>query len=204
MTSSLAILVQYRLAKFNSSDINESLAEYSLLYEKVLLFIRYPRYIYFIQKKFGNPSALLVEELLKSGMSIPQSIIIGAYKNSDNKNDANLKELRDSFIDLAIEKYIIRCPEASEDAVPQLKINMENINRVTEIDFKELKTLIDKGTDPIDEISEKSYWTINSDRFHQSFRDRILVDAIERQIDTSAAECFQFILQQVYVNTDPW
>lgn len=200
----MAVLVQYRLVKFSALETNENVAEYSLLHDNVLLFIRYPRYIYYIQKKFGNPSALLIEELVKSGMTIAQSVIIGAYQNLEKKNDENLKELRDSFMDLVLEKYIIRCPDVSDDPVPQLRVNIDETFHVPEIELKELKVLLDKGTNPVDEISEKNYWTINSDRFHQSFRDRILCDAIERQIDPTAAECFQFILQQMYVNTDPW
>lgn len=186
-------------------DTNENVAEYILLHDKILLFLRYPRFIYYIQKKFGNPAALVVEELLKQGMSLAQSVIIGVYSNSDVKNDGTLKELRDSFVDLVTEKYIIKCPEVTEDPVPQLKVNIEEIFRAPNIEMKELKELIEKGTDSFEElVSEKTYWTINSDKFHQSFRDKILIDAIERQIDPSAAECFQYILQLMYNNTDPW
>lgn len=175
-----------------------------MLNDKILLFLRYPRFIYFIQKKFGNPAALVVEELLKQGMAISQAVIIGAYSNSDTKNDGILKELRDSFVDLVNEKYIIRSPEVTDDPVPQLKVHIEDVYRPPSVDLKELKALLEKGTDPNEEISENTYWTINSDRFHQSFRDKILVDAIERQLDASSAECFQYILQLMYNNTDPW
>lgn len=208
VTAGIAVLVQYRLVKFNVMETNENLAEYVLMYDKILLFLRYPRYIYFIQKKFGNLAALIIEELLKQGMAIAQSVIIGTYSNSDAKNDNTLKEplkeLRDSFVDLVSEKYIIQCPTVTEDAVPQLKVIVDDMFKTPNIDLKELKTLIEKGTDPNDEVSDKTYWTVNSDRFHQSFRDKILIDAIERQIDANASECFQYILQLMYNNTDPW
>lgn len=199
----MAVLVQYRLVKYNSVETNEHVGEYSLLYDKVLLFMRYPRYIYFIQKKFGNFSTLIVEELLKSGMGLAQSVIIGAYQNLDKRNDENLKELRDSFLDLVSERYIIQCPEVSDDSVPQLRVNIDDApHRMPEIELKELKGYIEK--DLISDSSDKSYWTVNTDRLHQSFRDKILIDAVERQIDANAAECFQFILQQMYNNTDAW
>lgn len=139
-------------------------------------------------------------------MAVSQSVIIGAYTNSDGKelNDAALTELRDSFVDLVNDKYIVKCPEVTEDTVPQLKINIDEVFRAPTIDLKELKTILEKGTDPSDEVADKTHWTINSDRFHQSFRDKILIDAIERQIDGNAAECFQYILQLFYNNTDPW
>lgn len=174
------------------------------MHEKVLLFIRYPRYVYFIQKKFGNPSALIIEELLRQGMTIAHSIIIGAYRNSDANNDGMLKEMRDSFKDLVAEKYIIRCPKVSDDPVPKIQVAFEEIYHAPEIELKELKALLEKETDPTDEISDKTMWTVNTDKFHQSFRDRIIIDAIERQIDSNAAECFQYILQLMYNNTDAW
>lgn len=200
VTASLAVLVQYRLVKFIALETNENLAEYSLLHDKVLLFLRYPRYVYFIQKKFGDPSALLVEELLKSSVEVAESVIIRAYAHSDTKNDQILKNFRDSFLDLASERFFIRSPEVSEDPVPQLKVNLQEVFKVPEIDLKDLKTLVENGSEPSSSVS----WTVNFDKFHQSFRDKVLIDAIERQVDSNAGECFQFILQLMYNKTDPW
>lgn len=181
------------------------MAEYSLLYDKVLLLLRYPRYVLFIQKKFGNPSALLVEELLKSGIETAQSLIVRAYSNSDTKNDQILKEFRDSFQDLVSEKYIMKSPEVSEDPVPQLKINQQDVHKPPDLDLKVIKDLVENEAAELTEGStDSTYWMVNFDKFHQSFRDRILVDAIERQIDVSAGECFQFIIQLMYNKTDPW
>lgn len=137
-------------------------------------------------------------------MGLSHSVIIGAYQHLDKKNDGNLKELRDSFLDLVSESYIVQCPEVSDDSVPQLRVNMNDSLRLPEMELKDLKGYIDKGTGPIDESSDKNYWTVNTDRLHQSFRDKILIDAIERQIDPNAAECFQYILHQMYNNTDAW
>lgn len=198
--ASLAVLVQYRLVKFQVLETNENLAEYSLLHDKVLLFLRYPRYVYFIQKKFGNSSALLVEELLKSGVEVAQSVIIRSYAHSEAQNDQVLKEFRDAFLDLVADKYFIRSPEVTEDPVPQLKINIQSVFRTPELDLKELKSYIESGSEPVGDV----YWTVNFDSFHQQFRDKILVDAIERQIDSNAGECFQFILQLMYNKTDIW
>lgn len=192
--------MQYRLVKFNALETNENLAEYSLLHDKILLFLRYPRYVYFIQKKLGNASALLVEELLKSGIEVAQSIIIRSYAHSDTQNDQVLKEFRDAFLDLAADKYFIRSPEVTEDSVPMLKVNQQTVFTTPELDLKQLKSYIESGSEPASDI----YWTVNFDQFHQSFRDKILIDAIERQIDSNAGECFQFILQLMYNKTDTW
>lgn len=42
------------------------------------------------------------------------------------------------------------------------------------------------------------------DRFHQDFRDQLMISAVERKIDANAGECLKFILQQMYVCTSPW
>ena len=186
--------------KFNALETNENLAEYSLLYDKVLLFMRYPRYVYYIQKKFGNPSALLVEELLKSSIEVAESVIIRAYAHTDVKNDQILKEFRDAFLDLVNENFFIRSPEVSEDPVPQIKVNVQEVFAAPEIDLKDLKGLVESGSEPSTTVN----WTVNFDKFHQCFRDKVLVDAIERQFDANAGECFQFILQLMYNKTDSW
>jgi DNA-directed RNA polymerase III subunit RPC3 len=200
VTGSLAVLVQYRLVKYNALETNENLAEYVLLHDRILLFLRYPRYVYFILKKCGNPAALLIEELLKSGVETAESLIIRAYSHSDGKSDTVLKELRDSFLDLVGNKYMIRSPEVSEDSVPQQKTNVYEAFKTPELDLKDLKTLIESGAEPTSNL----FWVVNFDKFHQSFRDKILIDAIERQIDPNAGECFQYIIQLMYTKTDPW
>lgn len=47
-------------------------------------------------------------------------------------------------------------------------------------------------------------WNLNYDRFHQEFRDDIMILAIERKLGDNAAECFRFILSIMYNTTDPW
>lgn len=188
------------MVKYNPLETNENVAEYSLLHDRILLFLRYPRYVYFIQKKFGNSSALLVEELLKSGLEAAESVIIRAYGHSDDKNDQILKEFRDAFLNLVSQKFFVRSPEVSDDPVPHLKVNVQEVFTAPDLDLKNLKALVDKPSD----LSSKVYWIVNFDQFHQNFRDKALLEAIERQIDPNAGECFQFILQLMYDKTDPW
>lgn len=45
---------------------------------------------------------------------------------------------------------------------------------------------------------------MNFDRLHQDFRDNIMTTAVERKMGASAAECFKYILQQMYEKTDAW
>lgn len=48
------------------------------------------------------------------------------------------------------------------------------------------------------------FWQVNTDRFHQDFRDGLIISAMERKYDANAGECMRYILQQMYVGTEPW
>lgn len=48
------------------------------------------------------------------------------------------------------------------------------------------------------------FWQLNFKRFHQDFRDQCMISAVERKLGSSAAECFKYILKQMYERTDPW
>lgn len=48
------------------------------------------------------------------------------------------------------------------------------------------------------------YWMVNTDRFHQEFRDELILSAVERKINSSASEVMKHILHQMYLRTKPW
>lgn len=206
MVVGLTILVQYRLVTFKPGS-NESLCEYWLMHDKVLLMLRYPRYVHLIQKKFGHTGALLVEELLKSGVENASDAIVRAVINSEYKDKSYLQEFRDAFAELVSSCYLIRSaiPTNDSDAscpIPLLQLHPGDAFVMPEITVKELISLFD---DSKTVSSDKDiYWLVNIDRFHQDFRDEIMTKAIERQVDTNASEGFQLILQIMYKKTDPW
>lgn len=45
---------------------------------------------------------------------------------------------------------------------------------------------------------------VNTDRFHQEFRDELILSAVERKINANAAEVMKHILHQMYLRTKPW
>lgn len=73
--------------------------------------------------------------------------------------------------------------------IPEIKINQLTLKR----DGKE--------ADPGD---TNIYWCVNFDRFHQDFRDKLLVAAITRRLDENAGELIRIMLQQMYIRTEPW
>lgn len=186
--------------KFSPLEANENIAEYALNPDNIILFLRYPRYVFFARKKYGNPSALIVEQLLKSGVEVAEAIIFRSYEISETKDDNVMKELRDAFDDLVRNNYIIRVSQMSDDPVPHQVRSQHDLFEPPQIELKILKKAIDSKIEPTSNI----YWTVNFDKFHQSFRDKILIDAMERQFDSNAGECFQFILQLMYNRTQDW
>lgn len=109
VTHALAILLKFRLARFQPSK-NELYPEYSLIRENVLLILRYPRYVHQVNTKMknGEAAASIVEELLRSGSQTATRLLA---KVCDDKTQFSLFE--DTFRDLCQSNYIFRAPMLS-------------------------------------------------------------------------------------------
>lgn len=226
VTHALAILLKFRLARFQPSN-NELYAEYILIRENVLLILRYPRYVHLVNTKLknGELAAAMVEELLRAGSQTATRLLA---KVCDDKTQFSVFE--DTFRDLCQFNYIIRAPvvvgtttESSDtecslvprfvvdetflytpptlSAVEWDKLRQDDSYETTDKGkifkfFKKPKIFIDVFLD--------IFWVVNMDRFHQDFRDHLMISAVERKIDANAGECLKHILQQMYVCTSPW
>lgn len=106
VTHALAILLKFRLARFQPSK-NELYAEYMLIRENVLLLLRYPRYVHLVNTKLKNgaTAASIVEELLLSGSQTATRLLA---KVCDDKTQFGMYE--DTFLDLCQLNYIFRTP----------------------------------------------------------------------------------------------
>lgn len=124
---------------------------------------------------------------------------------TDNSVKGNFEEHKNAFIDLCTSCYIFRAPKRdieSTSIIPKFIVEEHTLFQAPTINLQEVLEL---KTNP-DAITSDSnvLWLVNTDRFHQDFRDALLISAIERKIDGNAAECVKFIIQQMYVNTQPW
>lgn len=205
--NALAILIKFRLAKFRPSPHKDSVAEYSLLPDNVLLMLRYSRYMCHIQSKFGHEAALIIEELLRSGMDTASNLIQRSVANSEEKDKKVIVKHRDRIVELIEKFYLIRAPapqpfENESGDVPVLIVDMATLFIPPEIDVKKLISSIEGQK--FDQMSDEIYWMMNFERFHQDFRDELLRSTIQTKIDASAAECLQFLIQLMYTRTDPW
>ncbi|XP_037027606.1 DNA-directed RNA polymerase III subunit RPC3 [Bradysia coprophila] len=199
----LAILIKFRLVKFDASA-NESFAEYSLNRDSILLILRFPRYVHLIQTKFGMVAAALVEELLRSGSQTASKLIAHCF---DSKTKTSLTEHRDAFNELCQSMYVFRAPvvankEQENVGVPRLQIDEHNLFATVDLDLNEITKLKEDST--VVTKDKDVYWMVNTDRFHQEFRDELILSAVERKINPSASEVMKHILHQMYLRTKPW
>ncbi|GFG33248.1 hypothetical protein Cfor_04556 [Coptotermes formosanus] len=198
-------MIQYGFVIFDVGQLPNK-AEYTLLAEKIILLLRYPRYLLLMKTQYGDEAEILVEEILRQGQDTASSVIIRAaarLKETLKVEKVCLATLRDKFSLLVNKQFLMRCPSpGGETGVPILTIK-ENLLYIPP-DFN-LKGLADKEEGkPGDPGDEGVYWRVNLDRFHQDFRDQIMVSAISRHLDDNAAELLKHLLRQMYLRTEAW
>ncbi|XP_050100950.1 DNA-directed RNA polymerase III subunit RPC3 [Anopheles aquasalis] len=201
---SLAILLKFRLATFVLNKAQTGY-EYELLHDRVLMILRYPRYVHLIQTKYGHESAALMEELIRAGSQTASYIILKSYANIDAKDRNTLGMLREKFGALAQDRYIIRAPnlKSRDGELTELAYDDANLFCVPELELRDLNELHEgKGTRvPPDEGIN---WLVNVEQFHLDFRDAIVMGAVERMIDANAGECMKYLLELMFERTKPW
>ncbi|XP_063831985.1 DNA-directed RNA polymerase III subunit RPC3 [Ostrinia nubilalis] len=203
VVDSLRTLLKFDLASFEPSA-NEVIADYKLIPENVLLLIRYPRYLLQMKSKFGSEAELLVEELLQQATCTATVLLVtiaNKYKDDKEKN-INIVQLKDVFISLATAGYIQQAPVAELKEGSEIPTLVPVATIVPDIDVRNLIQIMNSGT--LAEVNDNVYWRINYDRFHQDFRDEIMIKAITRRIDENAGELMKFLLQQMYLTSSPW
>ncbi|XP_055676836.1 DNA-directed RNA polymerase III subunit RPC3 [Lutzomyia longipalpis] len=204
VSQALSVLLKFRLATYEMSA-NKAYAEYSLSSDQILQILRYPRYIYYMQSKYGHTAALLVEELLRAGCETASYLISKSVQNSESKEKNTVVEHRDKFFELIQGNFFIRAivGEKAEELAEAVSNNASLLFQRPEIDVQELVAL-QEGKNLPSTKDAGIYWHVNYEKFHQHFRDAILCQAIERRVNSNASECVRYLLQSMYLRTDPW
>ncbi|XP_034663030.1 DNA-directed RNA polymerase III subunit RPC3 [Drosophila subobscura] len=204
----LSVLIKFRLVSFEASKLNPFVPEYSLRRQDILCLLRYPRYIHMVQTKYGNVGASIAEELINSGSDTASAILIKCLSEGDTKADG-AESYRNTFLQMITDHYIIKRPELilseeQDEVMPKFESNECDYFRHPNIDLQLIEK-IRRGEATLAEAGDSAMvWNINYDRFHQDFRDSIMIDSIERKLGENASECFRFILKIMYKTTDPW
>lgn len=158
-----------------------------------------------IKKKFGDEAEIIIEELLLKGYSTASELLLKVHERlMKNNQKVSLSGIKDIFISLVTAKYLIRLPHNDDEdrPVPRFTIDIEKLHEIPNIALSDLVAAKQKG---IKKFSDKNiYWTVNFDRFHQDMRDKIIVTAFTRKFDENAGELVKFLLQQMYIRTEPW
>lgn len=205
VTNALAILIKFRLVTFSPS-VSGMVVEYALNRNAITYILRYPRYVHLAQSKYGENGSSIVEELLRSGCLPASTVIIKCLNNYDRVKP---EEYRDVFNSMVTDNYIIRLPvpksideERTNEVCPTLSIEDYELFQPPEVDLLELMN-VQSGNIPYCR-DHNIFWQINFERFHQDFRDQVMISAMEKKLGSSAAECFKYILRVMYTKTNPW
>lgn len=201
VSHALAALIRFRLVKFSSP--NGSLVEYVIKPDKVYLLVRYAKYVQYIHDTYGELAGLLINELQRVGSDIASNLIVRCTHNEAHNK---LSELRTEFLKLVQLKYVMRAPALNIDNegahIPEFDIDEHNFFTEPDIDLATLIKL--KNREPVVPSDKNINWFVNIDRLHQEFRDLIMIGAIERSIDSTAAETLRCMLELMYTRTNAW
>lgn len=186
---------------------NESVANYTLKPDRILLMLRYPKYNNLIKKQFGDETEMIVEEVLHRGYCTASELLLKVMERlrKTKEEPVSFSQLKENFQSLVTAHYLQRMPYSKEDKpVPKLEVLEHELYTMPEIDIKVLAN-IEAGNETIDNIPDKDvYWGANFDRFHQDMRDKVIVTAFTRKLDENAGEFVRLLLRQMYIRTQPW
>lgn len=203
VSAALASLIRFRLVKF-VPNVTGTAVEYSIKPDKVYLLARYAKYVQYIRENYGELAGLLINELQRIGSDIATNLIIRCTETEMAGN--KLCELRNEFMNLVQNKYVMRAPalvKTNEPAlIPEFNIDEHSFFLEPDLDVATLIRL--KNREAVEPTDQGIYWFVNIDRLHQEFRDLIMVGAIERTIDSTAAECLRCMLELMYDRTAAW
>lgn len=203
VSHALTTLIKFRLVKFGPAT-DGNVVEYTIIPHKVYLLVGYSKYVQYIHKKCGELAGLIITELQRVGSDIATNLIIRCL-NAEIAHD-KLTELRDEFLKLVELKYVVRAPalKVTQDrpVIPEFEIDEHSFFKEPDI---ELSTLIQlKNGENVEPTDKDTYWFVNFDRLHQEFRDLIMIDAMHRTIDSTAADCLRCMLELMYARTNAW
>ncbi|KAJ9586990.1 hypothetical protein L9F63_019408 [Diploptera punctata] len=192
----LRVLIQYGFVTYAPGQVPNR-AEFTLMPDKIILLLRYPRYLLLVKTAVWRYESEILDRI-NSG---PRAAV--RLKDTLKVEKVCLVTLRDKFSVIVNKQFLMRCPSPGDEVgIPVLTVKEKLLYQPPDINLKELDNL-EQGK-PGNAGDDGIYWRVNFDRFHQDFRDQIMVSAISRRLDDNAGELLRQLLKQMYLRTEPW
>ncbi|CAL7945226.1 unnamed protein product [Xylocopa violacea] len=195
----LCVLIKYGFVIHNQTERG---VEYSLVYERIIMILRYPRYMFFVKTVCGDEAEMMLEEVLKNGYITASEVIIKTYKRieqSPSDLQPSIPVLKDKFELLVKNQFLMRSlyTEVVDEKTtekPDYTLPDLNLGAIA-------KKIEGEDCDPGD---SKIYWKVNFDRLTQDLRDQIIVSAMRKRLDENAGELIRQLLFLMYLRTASW
>ncbi|KAK6179368.1 hypothetical protein SNE40_011749 [Patella caerulea] len=218
----ICILIQHNFVKFDRNK--KGVTEYAINTDAVSLQLRYPRYIYCAKTLYGDAAELLVEELLQNGQSL---MSIASERVTQRLNEAleatgnpkiTSSLVRDKFGLLVKTHFLRRCQTVLTDDENRVISSeepkeTESLFILPPLEAGSKRKRNPDGSGPPSKRSKMEemdippddgvYWMINVERFHQYFRDQLIINCVNSKIDKQAGEIIRNMLRLSEIKTEP-
>lgn len=209
--SSVAVLIQHGFVTYSSTR-RPGTVDYTLHIEKIIAMVRYPRFMYLVKSTYGDEAEVILEEILKSGSDSASKIIFRSTKRLNasvggTEVQISVDEVWAKFRAMVDSQLLSRCGEVinkAEEECPTIDIDKQEMFTLREVDLKEINGAVLGGGDLAAQPDSSVLWGVNVDRFHQVFRDQVMIAAATRRIDKEGGNLMKSLLNLISTIGDPW
>ncbi|KAL0125937.1 hypothetical protein PUN28_004784 [Cardiocondyla obscurior] len=195
----LCVLIKYGFVTYGQTD--ESV-EYTLHQNKIIMLLRYPRYMLFAKTYCGDESEIMLEEVLKHGYISASELIIKTHKRLEqtpkSSQSISIPDLKKVFELLVKNQFLMHSTSFETTVKDTEKPNYTLPN----LDVIAISNVL-KGQN-IELVDSKIYWKVNFDRFTQDLRDQIVISAATQRFDKNVGELMRLLINLMYLRTASW
>ncbi|NP_001086474.1 polymerase (RNA) III (DNA directed) polypeptide C (62kD) S homeolog isoform X1 [Xenopus laevis] len=220
----LCVLIQHNLVTYQLNK--RGFVEYRAHCDRFLHILRYPRYIYTAKTLYGDTGELIVEELQLNGKmtlsAVVKKVADRLTETMEDSKSMEYSEVSATFTHLADTHFVQRCPGLQEkDATegrpplaPTLQMDEKEMYIIPKVNLtgrgKRRRSSDDddggsqaKRQKKDTEVSQDDgiYWQVNTERFHQHFRDQAIISAVSNKMDQTSSEIVRTMLRMSEVTT---
>ncbi|XP_037082168.1 DNA-directed RNA polymerase III subunit RPC3-like [Pollicipes pollicipes] len=219
------VLLQHHLVTFGVARTGA--ADYTLHPQRVLLLLRYSRFLLLIRTRFGSQQEVLLDELLRQGQDTAFNIVVRATKRINESMEEGGKAvpaatIRDKFLEMVRGQYFQRCatvaPPADATAAPPadatvappaegvpqlLEVEGERAFAPPQLDMGVVQRAVDgkPGRPP---PPDPVRWRVNFSRLDEEFRDQLVLHSVSRTCGEPAADVMRHLMALAAQASPAW